>query len=202
VGVQRLDILAAESVVLELKVKLQLGGLDQAQTISYVKTAGKRVGLVFNFGSLKPDFKRVYFSPRTAAPCAPDLEKGRDDLLFPALTGEIIGGLFEVHATLGPGFVHRIYANACYRELQARGLAVKPLREMTVYYRGNPLGQVKLRHLQVEDKIMLFPVAIYHQDELKLENLRHWMADQGISLGILANFYAETLHPIFMRVKC
>ena len=76
---------------------------------------------------------------------------------------------------------------------------MKPLREMTVFYRGEPVGTVKLGHLQIEDKIMLFPVAVRDQRQIEAENLRRWMVSQGISLGILANFHAERLEPVFMK---
>jgi len=133
------------------------------------------------------------------------------ELLHHQLTEKIIGtyydvynGLsrtyFEIHNELGPGFIHRIYANACYQEMQARGLVVVPHREITVFYRDKPVGQVKLGHLQIENKIMLFPVAIRDKEQIELENLRRWTASQGLSLGILANFYTDQLSPELMRV--
>lgn len=119
--------------------------------------------------------------------------------MFPESSYQIIGGLFDVHNELGPGFIHRIYANACVQEIQARGLEVKLLREMTVFYRGEPVGNVKLGHVQIEDKIMLFPVAVRDQRQIEPENLRRWIASQDISLGIPANFHAERLEPVFMK---
>jgi len=199
VGVQRLDILVAEKVVLELKVKPQLTPLDQAQLISYLKTTNRQVGLLFNFGSQEPEFKRVFFKPRQNRPSISIPERKWPDLIFPKVSYQIIGGLFEVHNELGPGFIHRIYANACYREMQTRGLAVKPLKQMTVFYRGEPIGEVKWNHLQVEDKIMLFPVAVRDLRQVKLENLRRWMASQGVPLGILGNFCREHLELGFMK---
>jgi len=47
---------------------------------------------------------------------------------------------------------------------------------------------------------MAFPVAIRDDEQIELENLRRWMASQGIRLGILANFRAERLAPKLMRV--
>jgi len=57
------------------------------------------------------------------------------DWLYPDLAYAVCGRLYEVHNILGPGFVHRIYANACYRELQLRGLpSNQPSDAMT--YKG------------------------------------------------------------------
>ena len=119
--------------------------------------------------------------------------------MFPDLSYRVIGGLFEVHNGLGPGFIHRIYANACYREMQDRGLEVKPLRHMTVMYRREAVGDVHLRHLQIEDRMMVFPVAVTGTNQIEPENLRRWMASQGVPLGILANFHAERLDLVFMK---
>jgi len=63
VGVQRLDLFIAGEVVVELKVVPALTRLHRAQAISYLKAAGKQVGLLFNFGSPKPEFERLYFDP-------------------------------------------------------------------------------------------------------------------------------------------
>jgi len=199
VGLQWLDIFVAEKVVVEVKVKPRLTRLDQAQTMSYLKTTGQQVGLLFNFGSPEPEFKRVFLTPRQSQPSSSPPEEEWPDLMFPEVSYRIIGGLFEVHNELGPGFIHRIYANACYREMQNRGLEVRPLREMTVFYQGEPVGEVKLGHLLIEGNIMLFPVAVHDKRQIEPENLRRWMASQGVPLGMMANFHAERLEPMFMK---
>jgi len=201
VGAQRLDIFVAEEVVVEIKVKPQLTPLDQAQLMSYLKIAGRQVGLLLNFGSIKPEFNRLYFTDRSSQISSSATEKERPELLYPEISYRIIGGLFEVHNQLGPGFIHRIYANACYREMQGLGLEVTPHRQIVVFYKGNPVGEVKLGHLQIEGNIMVFPVAIQDKRQIELENLRRWMAVQKINLGILANFYAERLELEFMKER-
>lgn len=199
VGMQRLDILVAEEVVVEVKVKPHLTPLDQAQTMSYLKATGRQVGLLFNFGGTEPQFKRLFFTTKPSHPTSLTPEEEWPNLLYPELSYQVIGGLFEIHNELGPGFIHRIYANACFRELQARGLEVAPRREMTVFYRGEPIGEVKLGHLQIESDIMLFPVAVRDERQIEPENLRRWMASQGVRLGFLANFCTERLRLDFMK---
>jgi len=199
VGVQQLDIFVAGAVVVEVKVKPNLTLLDQAQTISYLKTTGCQVGLLFNFGGAEPTFKRLFFNPTLNNPSPPPPAEISPDLLFPEISHQVIGGLFAVHNALGPGFIHRIYTNACYHEMQTRGLAVAPQREMIVFYRGRPIGTVKLGHLQIENKLMVFPVAVRDIQQIKPGNLRRWMVDQEVALGILANFSAERLELVFLK---
>lgn len=199
VGVQQLDIFVAEEVVVELKVLLYLTRLHQAQTMSYLKVSDKQVGLLFNFGGLEPHFKRVFLTPKVSTPISSAPQRQWPDLLFPEISYQVIGGLFEVHNELGPGFIHRIYTNASYREMQMRGFEVKPLKEMALFYREKPLGHVKFGHMLIEGSIMLFPVAIRDITQIQQENLRRWMRDQGVPLGILANFHADKLDLRFMK---
>jgi len=110
-----------------------------------------------------------------------------------------MGGLYEVHTILGAGFVHRIYANACYHELELRGLAAKPVKRMQVTYKGIVIGDVAFGHIVVEGTIMVFPVAIGDISAIHLDSLKDWMRLCNIQLGILANFDAIHLDVVFVR---
>lgn len=149
VGMQRLDILVASEVTIENKVLPRLTHLNKAQCISYLKTVGKQVGLLFNFGSPEPEFARLFFDRHQVDTRA---ERGlaqvrtrltNEDWLYPDLAYTVVGGLFEVHNELGPGFIHRIYANASFHELKLRGLEVTPHKSMQVYYKGVSVGKIK-----------------------------------------------------------
>jgi hypothetical protein len=106
----------AEEVIVEIKAVSQLTSLHKAQTFSYLKAFNKQVGLLFNFGSPQPEFERLFFQPRIPATSSELVERLLTelppDLIVPELVYDIIGGLYMVHTTLGPGFIHRIYANA------------------------------------------------------------------------------------------
>jgi len=204
VGVQRLDLFVAEEVVVEIKVKPRLTPLHKAQAISYLKVVDKEVGLLCNFGSPSPEFERLYFTARSEKN-----ERGTplllqtdwpSEFLSPDLTYTVIGGLYEVHSILGPGFIHRIYANAVYHELSLRGIEVLPRREYQVIYRGRPIGEIKFNHLQIGNSLMIFPVAVQDMNDLSINNLKAWMQVQNVPLGILANFYPASLEFMVLRV--
>jgi len=204
IGAQRLDLFVAGEVVVEIKVALTLTKLHKAQAISYLKVVGKQVGLLFNFGSPEPEFERLYFEPR---PPQNDLEatihampEFPTSYLTPELTYEIIGGLLEVHTTLGPGFIHRIYTTACYHELGLRGLDVRLQKAYQVIYRGRSVGEIKFGHLLVNGSVFIFPVAIQNIDDIRINNIKDWMRVQKIPLAILANFYDTSLHPMVLRI--
>ena len=204
VGKQILDILIAQEVVVEDKVAPCLTRLHKAQLLSYLKVTGKQVGLLLNFGGPKPEFQRLYLVPREPKVVKAHVERAvnshdRADLIAPEMVYEIVGGLFEVHSTLGPGFIHRIYANACYHELKLRGLPAKPQKAIQVFYRGAPLGELKFGHLRVGDTVMVFPAAIQSIADLHLENFREWLRVEQVALGILVNFWDTQLKPIFLK---
>ncbi len=200
VGVQRLDLFVADEVVVELKVVPELTGLHKAQAISYLKVTGKQVGLLCNFGSTIPQFERLYFTLK-----APVIRAGEpkqtwpENYLEPALTDAIIGALYEVHVLLGPGFIYRIYANAVYHELKMRGIAAAPQKTFAVFYRGQTVGHIKFDHLQIEGQLLLFPVAIQDMSQIHLDNIRAYLREERIPLGLVANFHPESLDFLVLR---
>ena len=203
VGRQILDIFVAEEVVVELKAQPKLTRLHAAQTTSYLKTTGKQVGLLFNFGTAHPEFKRVFLSQERRSPVNPAESPSQTwpGLLNSETSYRVIGALFEVHNVLGPGFVRRIYAQACLRELQFDGHNVELQRRILVHFRGQPIGEVAFEHLRIDSDIMVFPVAIDDTGKIQMANLRRWMAAEGVSLGMLANFYAPSLDLHFMVIS-
>jgi GxxExxY protein len=205
VGLQKLDLFVAEEVAVENKVVEQLTRLHKAQALSYLKTVDKPVGLLLNFGHREPEFNRLHFNPAKKAIAATEQTTAKEitsspDWLYPDLAYQIVGGLYEVHTRLGAGFVHRIYANACYHELGLRGLAVKANKRMQVTYKDVIVGDVAFGHLLVEGKVMVFPVAIGNVQDIHLNNLKEWMRRCQIDLGILANFDAVSLDIVYVRV--
>ena len=202
VGKQRLDLFVADEVVVELKIAPELTKLHKAQTISYLKVVGKAVALLCNFGA-KAGFERLYYAPRPASEREPAFLLPGDwpgDLLSPELTYDVMGGLMQVHSILGPGFIHRIYANAVYYELQLRGFEVLPRREYQVFYRHRPVGSIKFNHLQVDASLLVFPVAVQDIEMLHIDDFKAWMRHLGIPLAILGNFYPARLEWRVLRV--
>jgi GxxExxY protein len=57
----RLDLLVADAVVVELKAVEKMSPLYEAQLLTYLRLAGKRLGLLINFNVplLKDGFRRI-----------------------------------------------------------------------------------------------------------------------------------------------
>jgi GxxExxY protein len=205
VGRQRLDLFVVCEIVVENKaINTRLTGLNKAQTRSYLKTVGKQVGLLFNFGNAEPQFERIYWKPLELEPKPPGSEHAREvytteEWLYPELAYSIMGGLFEVHSTLGPGYIRRMYPNACWHELQLRGHTVRPLTRMEVKYKDEVIGDIAYDHLVVDGKAMIFPFAVTDIRSVHLDNIKDWMRMNDLRLGIIANFNAVRLQTVIVR---
>ena len=58
VGRKRVDFMI-EDVLLEIKAKAEFEDTDFVQTLSYLKSSGRQVGLLINFGSRSLEVKRL-----------------------------------------------------------------------------------------------------------------------------------------------
>ncbi len=55
----QLDLVVENEVVVELKAIKQLGDVERAQVLSYLKAAAKKVGLLINFGEAALKYERL-----------------------------------------------------------------------------------------------------------------------------------------------
>lgn len=57
IGVKRVDFII-ENIIVEIKAKAEFDPQDYIQTLSYIKAANYKIGLLINFGSQKIQVKR------------------------------------------------------------------------------------------------------------------------------------------------
>jgi GxxExxY protein len=103
------------------------------------------------------------------------------------ITEAIIGAAFEVHKTLGYGFLEAVYRNAMAVELRNRGFAPSIETRMEVHYQGEPVGTYIADMLVNDTVIVEFKVSEEYRksDEAQLLNE---LAATRKPVGLLINF--------------
>jgi GxxExxY protein len=76
-------------------------------------------------------------------------------ILFEALTREIIGAAFEVHRTLGCGFLEAVYQEAMELELQSHGILFVSQQNLEIEYKGQLLKQKYRPDFLVDNKVIV-----------------------------------------------
>lgn len=75
-----------------------------------------------------------------------------------------------------------------------------PRREFRVFLDDIDLGGIKLGHLQIDNRALVFPVAVSNVESIRFTNLKAWMRYLNIPIGILVNFRTTWLDPIVLRI--
>jgi GxxExxY protein len=109
------------------------------------------------------------------------------ELLHKDLTEAIIKTFYDVYNELGYGFLEKVYQNAMYIELKARGFNVEAQKQIKVYYKGQEVG-LYYADLVVNDTIILELKAaevIIEEFEWQLIN---YLRGTDKEVGLLLNF--------------
>ena len=112
-------------------------------------------------------------------------------ILYKDLSYNIVGAAMEVHNTLGPGFLEKVYEKALAYELEQRGIInVEMQRPLTVTTKQKLLVITSLDML-VEDKIILELKAINQLADIHTAQAVNYLVATGYELAILLNFGAS-----------
>ena len=109
------------------------------------------------------------------------------ELLHKEITEQIIGAAYEVHRSLGYGFLEKVYQRAMVVELQKRGLCVAAEAPATVFFKDVCVGEY-FADLLVDDKVVVeLKIAsdLNPADEAQLINELHATRRE---IGLLINF--------------
>lgn len=117
-------------------------------------------------------------------------ETRMENLVHEELTRQIIGAAFEVHNTLGYGFLERVYQKALQAELTSRGFRAEIEYPVKVVYKGIIVGDYFADLLVDGSVVVELKIALVYnrQDEAQLLNE---LKATGIKVGLLINFGRE-----------
>ena len=105
-----------------------------------------------------------------------------------ALTEKIIGCCYEVHRSLGPGFVEKIYAKALIHQLTIENLSFVAEKEFNVVFKDQLVGKFRC-DLFIENTVIveLKSVTGYIPTLFKSQLLSYLKAS-CVKTGLLINF--------------
>jgi GxxExxY protein len=113
--------------------------------------------------------------------------KREGEIIYRELSYQIMQAVFEVHNTLGPGFLETIYEEALAQELIIRLIPFERQKEVIVNYKGRAIGLHRL-DLIIDDKILLELKAVSTLMDVFKQQTLSYLKATGLKLGILINF--------------
>jgi GxxExxY protein len=109
------------------------------------------------------------------------------------LTHQIIGAAIEVHKSLGPGLLERVYHRCMEHELKLRGIQFESERYISIEYKGVELGADLRCDLDVEESIIVELKAVKEIEPIHHAVLLSYMKLLERPKGILLNFYSTNI---------
>ncbi|MBI1866233.1 MAG: GxxExxY protein [Candidatus Staskawiczbacteria bacterium] len=124
-------------------------------------------------------------------------ELKRNDLLYPELSYQIIGILFEVYNKMGYGYQEKYYQKAISEKLKEINLPFREQFVVEITFNNNEIGKYFLDFI-IENKIILEIKRMDKFFKKDIEQAYAYLKATNLKLGILANFTKRGLQ--FKRI--
>jgi len=104
------------------------------------------------------------------------------------LTEKIIGCCYEVHCSLGLGFIEKIYAKALQHQLALEGLSFKVEKEFNVEFKDQFVGKFRC-DLFIENRVIVELKSVTgYIPALFKSHLLSYLKASKVKTGLLINF--------------
>ena len=117
-------------------------------------------------------------------------------LLHEKLSDQILASFYTVYNQLGYGFLEKVYQNALFFELKARGIDATAQRRCSVFYKGKEVGEY-YADITINGVIILELKACKKINKKHVLQLQNYLKASSIELGFLLNFGHK---PEFRRI--
>ena len=108
-------------------------------------------------------------------------------------TYEIIGACFEVHKTLGNGFLEAVYQEALEEEFIQRGIPYEREKPLHIEYKGKQLKKYYIADFVCFDEIIIEVKAISNLTTTDEAQVLNYLKATKNKLGLLINFGTKSL---------
>ncbi len=109
------------------------------------------------------------------------------------LSGSIIAAAIEVHRTLGPSLLERIYERCMIRELELRGIRVSSQQSVQIRYKDVTFEETLKFDLLIEGSVLVEIKAIQGILPIHKAQIMSYMKLMDVPLGLLFNFHEMIL---------
>jgi len=116
------------------------------------------------------------------------------------ITNLIIGAAIAVHKELGPGYDEQTYENSLAIEFGVRGIRFERQYPVTVFYRGQVVGERRLDFL-VEGSVVVELKAVEQLIGLFTSQTISYLKASKKELALLINFNVRKLTEGIRRIK-
>jgi len=103
------------------------------------------------------------------------------------LTEQIIGAVYQVSNTLGPGFLEKVYERSLVHELDKRGIKADAQFSIPVTYDGVLVGDFA-GDILVEQRVLLELKTVSTLNDAHLAQCLNYLTATGLRLCLLINF--------------
>ena len=113
--------------------------------------------------------------------------------LFEDKTFEIIGACFDVHKTLGNGFLEAVYQEALEEEFKLRNIPYRREVNLSIEYKGKQLKKYYVADFICYDEIIVETKAISELKSIDEAQVLNYLKAINKKLGLLINFGTRSL---------
>jgi len=103
------------------------------------------------------------------------------------LTSDILNCAFEIHNSLGCGFLEKVYEKALIYELESRGLKVTSQKAIKIKYKDKEVG-VYLADLTIENKVIVELKVVEFLSKIHKAQVINYLRATGYKVALILNF--------------
>ncbi len=115
------------------------------------------------------------------------------DLIYKEECFKIVGAFFEVHKTLGCGFLEPVYQEALAIEFQEQHIPYQKEKVLSIVYKDIELEKRYIADFICYDKIIIELKALSSLTSEHESQVLNYLKATGFKLGLLVNFGEKSL---------
>jgi len=130
----------------------------------------------------------------------------KEQYIHSDVTAEILSVAFEIHKTIGSGFVESVYLKAMLVECGLRSIETDSEIELPVYYKSIRVGS-RRADLLIKKKVIVELKAVTELNDNHLAQAINYLEAFNLEVGLLINFgskslqYKRVIHPKLLNQK-